>query len=69
MIFLRNKFDTFGFAESCLHTVLFTSKKHRVFVFHQCVLCSVLMGAVCGLGTAKVNYCTGRGFWLHRIIA
>ena len=29
----------------------------------------LLMGAVLGLGSAKVNYCTGRGFWLHPIIA
>lgn len=32
-------------------------------------VCSVLMGAVRGLGAAKVNYCTGRGFWLHWFIA
>lgn len=45
-----------------------TGKKSRC-VCHQCVLCSVLMGAGCSLGSAKVNYCTGRRFWLHRIIA
>lgn len=58
----------FNFFNFCFLTIPFTIKEHECWCFTG-VVCSVLMGAVCGLGAAKVNYCTGRSFWLHRIFA